>query len=582
MTPLRRPLPALFAAAFAAWAASCDTLPATNGGGPAAKPERRLVVLSLDGLPWELAQRKMAEGKMPRLAALVARGAHVEGSVSCFPAITAPGHATLWTGAWADAHGVLGNETPRTPRLRWSALDVRSGFEAAALRSEPIWRAAARAGRTVTVVQATHAEPDFTEDSGLDRLVIFNGYRDRVPSALVTGPTFQADGRTFTVARDGDGVVIACPPARVRVALGETAAVDHPDVRGVFYVHLAHLDDASHALLRSSYNAVAAPAGEDAARFRKDVGGYAYNASRLDVPLWDGTEWKRRLYVAAARLNVEQVRRATIWALEAHPADLTIAYLPQPDEALHALFGRATLWNDRAAIQTIDEVLASCDELVGALEDALGPSDALAVVSDHGMWAANRVFYPNLALERAGLLARNASGGVDLAATQVLFAGGGDFLVVNTVDRRGGIVPPEEKEAWLAQAERELAKAAEGSLAPPVRPAATADVPVSPEGDSWLSSVVEPGRPGVYLSADLPPKGSPLFRDISPIGFHSGDPRPGPLRAVMIFAGAGFRRGASARDARHVDFAPTVARWLGVDPPFGCAGRALEDLLEAR
>ncbi|MCC6742138.1 MAG: alkaline phosphatase family protein [Planctomycetia bacterium] len=572
-----------------ALAATLALVPGCSGGGTAnadGRPARRLVLLSLDGLPWDLAREKMAQGKMPRLAALVERGAWAEdGSLSCFPARTAAAHASLWTGCWADRHLVLGNETPVRPRAAHTILETRPGFDAAALAAEPIWRIAARAGRSVTVVQATHAEPDNGDEGGLPGLRIFNGYRRPVPSAVVTGPAFSADGQSFLVERDGEGLAVSCPPVRVHVAPGTWAAVDHPRVRGVFYVSIARLDASGWELVRSSYSAVVGPTPEAAARFRAEVGGYAYNAQKLDPPLADGSPWRREAYLAATRLNADQVRRATLWALAEFPADLTIAYLPQPDEALHELLGRAELRGDREAAALIDDVLSVCDALVGSLEDALGPGGCLAVVSDHGMAPADRVFYPNLALERAGLLARSQAGGVDLAATQAVFARSGDFLLVNTLDRRGGIVPLSEKEAWLSLAEREIVRAAEasvgpGALLPPLRPGASGAIPLSAEGDSWLSPGTDGARLFTILSPDLPGRNQPLSRELSPpVGYHSGDPRNPRLRGIVLFAGPGFRHAAAA-GVRHVDVAPTVLRWLGIEVHGNMAGRAIAEFLE--
>ncbi|MEK7470340.1 MAG: alkaline phosphatase family protein [Planctomycetota bacterium] len=576
----------LLAFAFALGVAGCAT---ENGSADNARPasRRQLLVLSLDGLPWDLAQQKMAAGKMPNLAALVARGSSASGgSVSSYPAKTAPAHATLWTGCWSDRTKILGNETPVLPRTAHSILEFRPGFDASALAADPVWRIAARAGKTVTVVQATHAEPDNGDDLGIPSLRIFNGYRNLVRSAIVTGPAFAADDRTFTVERDGDGLAVSCPPLHVHVPRATWVAVDHPGVRGVFYLYLARFEPAGWALLRSSYSTVAAPSEADAARFRSQVGGYAYNAQKLDPPLLDGTPWKREAYLAATKLNAEQVKKAVLWAMKERPSDLTIAYLPQPDEALHELLGKIEIWADREAAATLDEVLAVCDSLLGDLASALGPEGAIAVVSDHGMAPVDRVFYPNLALERAGLLARSPTGGISLAATQVIFARSGDFLTVNTLDRFGGIVPPGEKEAWLSLAEREISKAAEaslgaGSLLPPFRPGTnSADLAASPEGDAWLSAACDGVRLYAFLSPELPAKDSPLVREISPpMGYHSGDPRIARLRAAMVFAGPGFLH-SEAAGVRHVDFAPTVLRWLGVEPPGDMAGAPLDAFLE--
>lgn len=584
-----RPLAVFLLACAAALAVSgCTNGNGRGNGGGHEVPARRLLILSLDGLAWDLAKQKMAEGKLPALAALASRGAVATGgSLSCYPAKTAPAHATLWTGCWADRHQVLGNETPRLPRGSHTILEHRPGFDAEALLAEPLWRTAAREGRSVTVVQATHADPANEDELGLHSLQIFSGYHAPVGAALVTGPAFSADERTFLIEPGGDGVDISCSPVRVHLPPATWVAIDHPAVRGVFYVYLAKLDATGWAVLRSSYSAVAAPTAGEAERFRKEVGGYAYNAQKVEPSLLDGTAWKREAYLAATRLNALQVKKAVLWALREHPAEITMAYLPQPDAVLHELLGKAEVWADREARATIDEVLAICDGLAGDLVEAMGPGGSIALVSDHGMAPVDHVFYPNLVLERAGLLTRNGAGGIDLGHTQVLFSQSGDFIVVNTVDHRGGCVPISEREAWLALAEKEIVKAAEaalgsGALRPPVRPGSDAGgVAVSAQGDSWFSSACDGVLLYAVLSPDLPAKAAPVVRQIDPVGYHSGDPRIERLAAMMIFAGPGFRH-AEAVGVRHVDFAPTVLQWLGVEPPAGTAGRALEQFLETK
>lgn len=575
---------AVLSSLFVAGCGSGPGHPDTGG----AVPSRRLLVLSLDGLPWDLAQAKMKDGKMPNLAALVARGAFAsDGSLSCWPAKTAPGHATLWTGCWADRHRILGNDTPALPAARHSILDYRRGFDAAALGAEPVWRVAAREGRSVTVVQATHAEPDNAEEQALESLAIFNGYRDLVRAALVTGSVFAVGGENFAVDRDGDGVLVSCPRFRAHLAPGTWTAVDRPELPGVFYLYLAQVDAQGWTILRSSYSTVVGPSESEAARFRREVGGYAYNTQQLDPTLNDGTPWKRDLYLAATQLNADQVKKAVLWAMTAHPAELTIAYLPQPDAVLHEMLGKAEIWGDRAAAALIDDVLAISDRLVGDLVAALGPDGAIAVVSDHGMAPVDRVFFPNLALERAGLLARNEKGEINLGATQVMFSADGEFLVVNTLDHLLGSVKPEDKEGFLSLAERELAKSAEaalgpGTLLPPLRPAETSgDVRVSPDGDSWIAASFDGVRLNALLSPKLPPKDAPLSRPIDPMGYHTGDPRIPRLKATMVFAGPGFAKGP-ATGVRHVDFAPTVLEWMGLGAPFGVAGKTVREFLETK
>ena len=87
---------------------------------------------------------------------LRAAGATAAGSITSWPAKTASGHATLYTGAWPDVHGVTGNEVVLPGA---SILEPVSGFRSEALRAEPLWVTAARQGLEATLLCADPGLP---------------------------------------------------------------------------------------------------------------------------------------------------------------------------------------------------------------------------------------------------------------------------------------------------------------------------------------------------------------------------------------------------------------------------------------
>ena len=76
--------------------------------------------------------------------------------MTSLPAKTAAGHATLYTGAWPDRHGVAGNEVVRAGA---SLLEPVSGYRSEALLAEPLWVTAARQGLDATMLCATQDYP---------------------------------------------------------------------------------------------------------------------------------------------------------------------------------------------------------------------------------------------------------------------------------------------------------------------------------------------------------------------------------------------------------------------------------------
>ena len=68
--------------------------------------ERRLLIISIDGLKWETIQTQWP--RLPTLGALAADGVHGS-ATTIFPSMTWPSHTSIITGSLPRRHGVLGN-----------------------------------------------------------------------------------------------------------------------------------------------------------------------------------------------------------------------------------------------------------------------------------------------------------------------------------------------------------------------------------------------------------------------------------------------------------------------------------------
>lgn len=174
-----------------------SSLGGTIGGDAAAAPEstgspRRLILVSWDGAPDWVIDKLLAEGKLPNVARLVATGVRAEASRPAWPSKTAPGHAAMWTGAYGDVNGISGNWVPVLPKAEHSLLEDQSGYHSTGLAAEPIWIAAARAGKKVVVLSATHTFPIDRDrkalaDAGVPegRLRTFSGFESKIAKAEV-------------------------------------------------------------------------------------------------------------------------------------------------------------------------------------------------------------------------------------------------------------------------------------------------------------------------------------------------------------------------------------------------------------
>ncbi len=111
-------------------------------------PDRPLVVICCDGSEPDYIDRAMADGLMPHLQRIVARGENLRG-ISAMPSFTNPNNMSIATGRTPDVHGICGNYL----------IDPATGLET--MMNDPKWLTAPtifaafqNAGAKVCVVTA--------------------------------------------------------------------------------------------------------------------------------------------------------------------------------------------------------------------------------------------------------------------------------------------------------------------------------------------------------------------------------------------------------------------------------------------
>jgi predicted AlkP superfamily pyrophosphatase or phosphodiesterase len=366
---------------------------------PYVRGQARAVLVSLDGAGAEIVEDGIARGLMPRLRALRARGAAARGAMSALPTKTAPGHAALFTGAWGDRSGIVGNAVPVPGG---SVLEGENGYSATPLTAEPIWFAAARQDLDAVVVTGTQVHPfgvyfderRFRGWAGR-RLTLFDGYQNvDAHDAVLTeaevvwrpaGPTFSplpahhgeareatlevagvridawayddpadpAGGLdTLLLALDGDpgaGVALkAVAPRADASAFGSlTIPVAGGETEIYFRLHALAPDGSrlllwrsAPSVLRSNKTRLESAALDAAGGFVGNGAAYAYEQGRLGLPLWQGGDGAAEArYLETAALVVRQFSRLNAFAFDRTGWDLLVTYLPYPDEALHRWYG---------------------------------------------------------------------------------------------------------------------------------------------------------------------------------------------------------------------------------------------------
>jgi hypothetical protein len=300
----------------------------------------------------------------------------------------------------------------------------------------------------------------------------------------------------------------------------------------------------------------------------------------------DGTAERRYLEVVA--LCIRQFTRLTDFAIDRTAWKLLVAYLPFPDRALHLWLGHldpSLVGHDPALAgrlrPLLDEVLAAVDTFVGHVADRAGPETIIAVGTDHGMEGVDAVVKPNVALRKAGLLATDAAGRIDLARTRaVYFSGNSGFVLINRVDREGGVVKPAEEEA----VRRSVVAALES-----IRDPRTSRSPVTGVVDPRRATGRHPGiggpeggdlylslLPGYDLSGDLDGE---VVAAAAPRGAHFLNPERPEMLASFVVAGPGVAAGAKLGLIRQIDIAPTLCALLGISPPAQATGTVLRAAL---
>ncbi len=578
------------------------------GAGSPDQPGRakRVVLLSVDaGADW-IVDDLIARGKAPAFARLARDGAVAEAMTTVLPTLTAVAHTSLWTGALPSAHGITGNRVLFLPRADHTMLEWRSGFENHALRAEPIWITAARAGRRVLVPQATGGFPFTNQFPG--RLLQFDIYAncqgeiEIVDGHTVTGgPPFDvgAGSETVSIVRE-PGTGLAAGVGRTRVPIPSERSFTTPigvasATTGAVRLRLLTDDPATgrFTLLRGRLCTLTSSSPAELEAFRAVAGTIVgegvvglYARGRFGRTLaQDGDGQAETLVAEILEANQTYFNGAVSYAAR-RPWDLLVLYVPNLDAALHVLGGmldessgvysaalarRVQPWLDRLFSSTVDSYVADLRKRF--------PDATLIVAADHGMEGASRLFFPNVTLRKAGLLSLTESGEIDLGRTRVAhLPGQGGGLFVNTTDRKGGIVPVSELDLVKKQTTAALFSVRDPlDGAAPVRAVFDREIDGTAlgfGGDGAADLIFDLGR-GFGSSTGV--SGDQEIRETPPTGIaeHGGAPWHRNLHAIFYAVGPGVRAGTRLGVVRIVDVAPTVAALLGIPAPQSSIGLPL-------
>jgi hypothetical protein len=295
----------------------------------------------------------------------------------------------------------------------------------------------------------------------------------------------------------------------------------------------------------------------------------------------DGTAEMR--YLETAELVTRQYINGTRAGISRYAPEFVVDYLPYPDETLHNWYALAHPSTPgvtpavraaatrlmRRAYQLVDRRLLNLQRLAESY-----PGTALFVMGEHGMRPAWMTFRPNVALEKAGIVASDSGGTIDLAGTQAA-ATRGWWISVNRDTRKGGIVSRDSVEAVLDRVERALRAvrdSAGAAIVTEVWRSTSAAADSLGLGGPAGGDLYYALAPGYYPSASA--NGALVSAMALPRGEHGFPSVDRDMWPALCVLGTGARA-KRIGPVRAIDVAPTVAEWLGISAPADSRGRSL-------
>ncbi len=586
----------------------------------AARSGPRAVVISLVGAQAGRVQGYLADGTMPVLARLAAQGAAAQYALSVDPSLAFPAHASLASGAYPDATGVVADRYRLPGDQLGSAADA---LYRARAEAEPVWRTAMREARRTAAI--CWPGVSFEAPATLADYTVTAGEVD-APSAqhevkLAEAQPWAGAPPSFSPLREGSLTIRKkqVPLATLYLLAVDTTDNNQPDYDTFILSRTRAVDEGSarlrrgqtaplvidDLLLSGAYFTLSEATGDTVKVFQSRV---CYNRAQpnelvreinrrfgffpaggdLDA-LWQG--WVTPVqYIEAVEAQSRWVRNVTRFVLEAYKPDLLFTADPSADALQHPFL----LVDPRQANYT-PETAAQCANYVrqgyaladAAVADLAGTLDlqqtALVVVSGHGMAPVLGTVHVNSILAGYGFL--SYGGGpdspVDVARSKAVAvaSGAAAHIYINLQGREpSGIVPeadyPAVQDAIVATLTKVKDAAGQPVFSRVLRRAELEQVGLAAEvtGDVFAQAA-----PGYTLADD---RGYPgvlgpaLYRGEH--GFAADLPE---MHGIFLAAGRGIRAGAEVGPVHVVDLAPTLDRMLGLKPPMPRAGRVLEEVL---
>jgi hypothetical protein len=419
----------------------------------------RVFLISLDGLGYQAFSEDPAATELRTLKKLASEGIYAP-MQAAFPSLTAPGHASIFTGAYGNTNGITSNTLP----------NGTNGFRAEQLRTEMFWVKAARSGVRTVAHNPTQGFPCNQFNSG-PNVVLMNGYQtaEVSPQKLLqakdvewlpqpppgfaqpnksnqpikyfryTSGRIQFAAAIFAKSTRYDTIRISAQSGKryVDAALKDAESIpvrlnNNParplaryfsealPISNITAVHFRLFDlttDATNFLLYQSEAkelSVCQDGDQQATRFKERLlttagafigngAGRFYEQGSFGPIHTDGLAERR--WLETLELHARQTMRHSRALLSEFSPRVLVDYISTPDDMLHTWWPQATQsdkFNEpyrRWGYQIIDWRIEQ-------LKQSLKPEDHFLIVSDHGMSAMHSEVRLNTLLKDLGFEGR--------------------------------------------------------------------------------------------------------------------------------------------------------------------------------
>ena len=240
----------------------------------------------------------------------------------------------------------------------------------------------------------------------------------------------------------------------------------------------------------------------------------------------------------------ESLADAAVDIIERERPNLLLLHLPRVDHEQH----EHGPWSPEAlaAIEAADTQIGRVME--AAHKAGIWTNTLFLVVSDHGFARVEKSFRPGVVLRQRGLISTDDKGRITSWRAAAAGSAGSAYIYLR-----------DPADTGAADSVQELFRSLAGHPGSGIRRVLSRDDIASLGGDSQALLAIEP-EDGFSFAGGV--AGEAIVPATTP-GIHGFPPDREFMRSSLIIQGPGVRTGR-IEGVRMVDFAPTVAQWLGL------------------